>query len=59
VKVVGEAPIYDPNACFEVGACVALLGVIAGLALEPETTVDDGETYAELHYKPHPPPRHR
>lgn len=34
------------------GACAAWLRATAGTPLEPETVVDDGETYAELHYRP-------
>jgi acyl-CoA reductase-like NAD-dependent aldehyde dehydrogenase len=45
-------PLNGPNARFEVGACAAWLRVAATTPLEPETLVDDGETYAELHYKP-------
>lgn len=45
-------PLNGPNARFEVGACVAWLRATATLPLEPETVVDDGDTYAELHYKP-------
>ncbi|NUT70336.1 aldehyde dehydrogenase family protein [Pseudarthrobacter sp. C4D7] len=45
-------PLNGPNARFEVGACVAWLRATAGLPLEPETLVDDGETRAELHYRP-------
>ncbi|MDQ0689185.1 aldehyde dehydrogenase family protein [Arthrobacter sp. W4I7] len=45
-------PLNGPNARFEVGACAAWLRVAAATALEPETLVDDGETYAKLHYKP-------
>jgi acyl-CoA reductase-like NAD-dependent aldehyde dehydrogenase len=45
-------PLNGPNARFEVGACAAWLRVAAATPLEPETLVDDGETYAELHYKP-------
>ncbi|WP_411374616.1 aldehyde dehydrogenase family protein [Arthrobacter sp. MPF02] len=45
-------PLNGPNARFEVGACVAWLRATAGLPLEPETIVDDGDTRAELHYKP-------
>jgi phenylacetaldehyde dehydrogenase len=45
-------PLNGPNARFEVGACVAWLRATAGLPLEPEIIVDDGETRAELHYKP-------
>ena len=45
-------PLNGPNARFEVGACVAWLRATAALPLEPETMVDDGETRAELHYRP-------
>ncbi|MGX1159207.1 phenylacetaldehyde dehydrogenase [Arthrobacter sp. SLBN-100] len=45
-------PLNGPNARFEVGACAAWLRTAATTPLEPETLVDDGETYAELHYKP-------
>jgi phenylacetaldehyde dehydrogenase len=45
-------PLNGPNARFEVGACAAWLRVAATTPIEPETLVDDGETYAELHYKP-------
>lgn len=45
-------PLNGPNARFEVGACAAWLRAAAGTPLEPETVVDDGETRAELHYRP-------
>ncbi|MGO4248414.1 aldehyde dehydrogenase family protein [Paenarthrobacter sp. RAF54_2] len=45
-------PLNGPNARFEVGACVAWLRATAALPLETETVVDDGETRAELHYRP-------
>jgi acyl-CoA reductase-like NAD-dependent aldehyde dehydrogenase len=45
-------PLNGPNARFEVGACVAWLRATATMPLEPETIVDDGETRAELRYKP-------
>ncbi len=45
-------PLNGPNARFEVGACAAWLRVAATTPLKPETVVDDGETRAELHYKP-------
>jgi phenylacetaldehyde dehydrogenase len=45
-------PLNGPNARFEVGACAAWLRVAAATVLEPETLVEDGETYAQLHYKP-------
>ena len=45
-------PLNGPNARFEVGACAAWLRAAAATALDPETVVDDGETRAELHYRP-------
>ncbi|MEV7135201.1 aldehyde dehydrogenase family protein [Arthrobacter sp. NPDC093128] len=45
-------PLNGPNARFEVGACAAWLRAAATTPLDPEVVVDDGETYAELHYKP-------
>jgi acyl-CoA reductase-like NAD-dependent aldehyde dehydrogenase len=45
-------PLNGPNARFEVGACAAWLRAAAATPLEPETVVDDGETYAQLHYRP-------
>jgi acyl-CoA reductase-like NAD-dependent aldehyde dehydrogenase len=45
-------PLNGPNARFEVGACAAWLRATATTELKPETVVDDGETYAQLHYKP-------
>ncbi|MGK3957575.1 aldehyde dehydrogenase family protein [Arthrobacter sp. R4] len=45
-------PLNGPNARFEVGACATWLRVAATTVLEPETVVDDGQTRAELHYKP-------
>jgi acyl-CoA reductase-like NAD-dependent aldehyde dehydrogenase len=45
-------PLNGLNARFEVGACVAWLRATAATVLETETVVDDGETRAELHYKP-------
>jgi len=45
-------PLNGPNARFEVGACAAWLRAAATIRLEPEMVVDDGETRAELHYKP-------
>lgn len=45
-------PLNGPNARFEVGACGAWLRAAAGTPLAPETVVDDGETRAELHYRP-------
>ena len=45
-------PLNGPNARFEVGACAAWLRAAATIPLRPETVVDDGETYAELRYRP-------
>jgi acyl-CoA reductase-like NAD-dependent aldehyde dehydrogenase len=45
-------PLNGPNARFEVGACAAWLRAAAVTPLEAETLVDDGETRAELHYRP-------
>jgi acyl-CoA reductase-like NAD-dependent aldehyde dehydrogenase len=45
-------PLNGRNARFEVGGCAAWLRAAATTPLEAETLVDDGETYAELHYKP-------
>jgi phenylacetaldehyde dehydrogenase len=45
-------PLNGPNARFEVGACAAWLRAAATIPLDPETIVDDGETYAQLHYRP-------
>ncbi|MEZ5190359.1 MAG: aldehyde dehydrogenase family protein [Schumannella sp.] len=45
-------PLNGPNARFEVGACSAWLRATAATPLEPEVLVDDGETRAELVYRP-------
>ena len=45
-------PHNGPNARFEVGGCVAWTRVPAGTPLPVEVVVDDGETYAEMHYRP-------
>ncbi|OJX67936.1 MAG: aldehyde dehydrogenase [Micrococcales bacterium 73-13] len=45
-------PLNGPNARFEVGACAAWLRATAETPIEPEVVVDDGTTYAELHYRP-------
>jgi phenylacetaldehyde dehydrogenase len=45
-------PLNGLNARFEVGSCVAWLRATATTVLEPETVVDDGETHAEVHYRP-------
>jgi len=45
-------PLNGPNARFEVGACSAWLRATAATPLEPEVLVDDGQTYAQLEYRP-------
>lgn len=45
-------PLNGPNARFEVGACAAWLRTAAGTPLPAETLLDDGETRAELQYRP-------
>jgi acyl-CoA reductase-like NAD-dependent aldehyde dehydrogenase len=45
-------PLNGPNARFEVGACSAWLRATAATVLEPEMVVDDGNTTAQLVYKP-------
>jgi acyl-CoA reductase-like NAD-dependent aldehyde dehydrogenase len=45
-------PLNGPNARFEVAGCAGWLRATAATALNPETVVDDGETKAELHYRP-------
>lgn len=45
-------PLNGPNARFEVGACAAWLRANADFPLEPEVVIDDGETYAEVRYRP-------
>ncbi|WP_375405422.1 aldehyde dehydrogenase family protein [uncultured Amnibacterium sp.] len=45
-------PLNGPNARFEVGACSAWLRATAATVLEPELVVDDGQTRAELIYRP-------
>lgn len=45
-------PLNGPNARFEVGACVGWLRATAETPLPGEVVVDDGETYAELRYRP-------
>ncbi|UOE44399.1 aldehyde dehydrogenase family protein [Agromyces larvae] len=45
-------PLNGPNARFEVGACVSWLRATAATPLPVEVVVDDGENYAELHYRP-------
>ncbi|MGY1620813.1 aldehyde dehydrogenase family protein [Geodermatophilus sp. SYSU D00965] len=45
-------PLNGPNARFEVGACAAWLRATAATELPGGTVVDDGQTHAELHYRP-------
>lgn len=45
-------PLNGPNARFEVGACSAWLRAAAATPLDAEVVFDDGETHAELHYRP-------
>ena len=45
-------PLNGPNARFEVGACSAWLRAAATTELEPQTVADDGETFAQIHYRP-------
>ncbi|HKU31831.1 MAG TPA: aldehyde dehydrogenase family protein [Arthrobacter sp.] len=45
-------PLNGHNARFEVGACAAWLRTAATTPLEPEIVVDDGQTRAEVHYRP-------
>ncbi|MFT4210305.1 MAG: aldehyde dehydrogenase family protein [Microbacterium sp.] len=44
-------PLNGPNARFELGGCSAWLRAAATTPLEPQVVVDDGEAYAELHYR--------
>ncbi len=45
-------PLNGPNARFEVGACSAWLRATAATVLDAEVVVDDGDTHAEIIYKP-------
>lgn len=45
-------PLNGPNARFEVASCATWLRAAATTPLEPEIVVDDGQTRAELHYRP-------
>lgn len=45
-------PLNGPNARFEVGACSAWLRATAATPLEPQVVIDDGESRAELVYRP-------
>ncbi|WP_099331969.1 aldehyde dehydrogenase family protein [Actinomyces minihominis] len=50
-REVGK-PLGGANARFEVGASANWLRATAAQEVPVETLVDDGETYAELHYRP-------
>ncbi len=45
-------PLNGPNARFEVGGCVAWTRVPANTPLPVDVVIDDGENYAEMHYRP-------
>lgn len=45
-------PLNGPNARFEVSACATWLRTDADTELPVEVIVDDGENYAEMHYRP-------
>jgi acyl-CoA reductase-like NAD-dependent aldehyde dehydrogenase len=45
-------PLNGPNARFEVGACAAWLRATAATELPGGPVLDDGDTHAELHYRP-------
>ena len=45
-------PLNGAGARFEVGGCSAWMRATAATPLPVETVVDDGETHAELHYRP-------
>ncbi|PPL16248.1 aldehyde dehydrogenase family protein [Microterricola pindariensis] len=45
-------PLNGPNARFEVSACAVWLRTAADTPLPVEVIVDDGENYAEMHYRP-------
>ena len=45
-------PLNGPNARFEVGGAEGWLRAAAAFDLEAEVLVDDGTTYAEMHYRP-------
>jgi acyl-CoA reductase-like NAD-dependent aldehyde dehydrogenase len=45
-------PLNGPNARFEVGGCIGWLRATAETPIPTEVVVDDGEVYAELHYRP-------
>ena len=50
-REVGK-PLGGANARFEVGACANWLRATAAQEIPAEVIVDDGETHAELHYRP-------
>lgn len=45
-------PLNGPNARFEVGGASGWMRAAAATPLETEVVFDDGETHAELHYRP-------
>ncbi len=45
-------PLNGPNARFEVQACADWVRATAATPLPSEVVIDDGQTYAELHYRP-------
>ncbi|WP_411720002.1 aldehyde dehydrogenase family protein [Mycetocola sp.] len=45
-------PLNGPNARFEVGGASGWLRAAATTPLEPEIVFDDGDTHAEVHYRP-------
>ncbi|MFF2389789.1 aldehyde dehydrogenase family protein [Agromyces sp. NPDC058104] len=45
-------PLNGPNARFEVGGASGWMRAAAATPLEAEVVFDDGETHAELHYRP-------
>lgn len=45
-------PLNGPNARFEIGGCAGWLRATAATPLPVETVIDDGETFAEMHYRP-------
>ena len=44
-------PLNGPNARFEVQACANWIRATAATPLPVEVVIDDGESYAELHYR--------
>lgn len=45
-------PLNGPNARFEVGGASGWMRAAAATPLEAEVVFDDGETHAEIHYRP-------